>query len=206
MKYLARFSIVVIAAFILAATATPAQAASMKTANFISHFEGFSPCPYNDPAGHATIGYGHLLHYGKVTRKDRLTIPCLSKRQGRKLLRSDLRYYQSEVVQRIKGARVTAPMMTALVSFAYNLGPGLLDQRESNGFTRRTRIASHVVRGNYRIAVRQMRIYDGVIANGQRYELPGLTRRRNTEAALFMRGVRQMASCKPQSCPGRVVR
>lgn len=60
-------------AFSLLRPLLPAQAdaVSMKTTRFVATFEGFLTCPYNDPAGHATIGYGHLLHYGGVTKKDR---------------------------------------------------------------------------------------------------------------------------------------
>lgn len=30
----------------------------------IKHFEGYSPYPYRDAAGHWTIGYGHLMQKG----------------------------------------------------------------------------------------------------------------------------------------------
>ena len=39
-------------------------------AAFIGAFEGLRLTPYNDAAGHATVGYGHLLHYGPVTQHD----------------------------------------------------------------------------------------------------------------------------------------
>ena len=35
-------------------------------AELIARFEGFVARPYNDAAGHATIGFGHLLHRGPV--------------------------------------------------------------------------------------------------------------------------------------------
>jgi len=39
--------------------------------DLICHYEGMRLEPYNCPAGHATIGYGHLLHKGPVTDEDR---------------------------------------------------------------------------------------------------------------------------------------
>ncbi len=44
---------------------------SKQGAHLIASFEGFVPTPYNDAANNATIGYGHLLHYGPVTEADR---------------------------------------------------------------------------------------------------------------------------------------
>jgi GH24 family phage-related lysozyme (muramidase) len=198
--------IVVLALGALALTASSAAAVSQQTTRFVAGFEGFYPCPYNDPAGHATIGYGHLLHYGKVTKADRRKWGCISKREGLALLRSDLEYFQDELLARIPGVKVTPKMVTALTSFTFNLGPGMLDYRPSNGFTRTTKIAWHLREGHYRTAARQMRIYDGVIVDGKRYELAGLTRRRNAEYRLMRTGTRVINSCKKPSCPIRVIR
>ena len=87
------------------------HAVSMTTTKFVADFEGFVSCPYADPAGHATIGYGHLLHYGPPTRADRRKWGCISKARALKLLKSDLRETEQEVFARIKGAKVTAPMI-----------------------------------------------------------------------------------------------
>jgi GH24 family phage-related lysozyme (muramidase) len=38
--------------------------------HLIAGFEGFVDRPYNDSAGNATIGYGHLIHRGPVTLAD----------------------------------------------------------------------------------------------------------------------------------------
>jgi len=35
---------------------------SAKGAALIGKHEGFEPRPYNDPTGHCTVGYGHLIH------------------------------------------------------------------------------------------------------------------------------------------------
>ena len=39
---------------------------SVKGAAFIGHFEGFRGDLYNDPVGHCTIGFGHLVHHGPI--------------------------------------------------------------------------------------------------------------------------------------------
>ena len=75
---------------LLLGLSAPADAVTMRTTNFVAYFEGFLSCPYDDPAGHATIGYGHLLHLGAPTKKDKRKWGCISNARGLKLLRKDL--------------------------------------------------------------------------------------------------------------------
>ncbi len=63
---------------------------------FIEHFEGYYATPYNDPANHATVGIGHLLHYGPVTQADRNKWN-LSKREALDLLKKDIVKYEDAV-------------------------------------------------------------------------------------------------------------
>ena len=161
----------------------PAQAGAVtaQTARFVAGFEGFVSCPYADPAGHATIGYGHLLHYGPPTRADRRKWGCLTQAQALRLLRQDLRETEIEVFDRIRGAKVNAPMVTALTSFAFNLGAGYLDFVAKRGSRPATNIGRAIRVGKYRRAARQMLYFDGVIVGGKRYELEGLQIRRRKE-------------------------
>lgn len=183
--------------------ATPAGAVSKATAEFIAAFEGYYARPYNDPAGFATVGYGHLLGYRSVSAADRKGVwvsgqnrpGYLSQAEAMRLLRTDLRKYEAQVYDRIGRAKVNGPIMTALTSFTFNLGAGYLDFRKSNGFTRQTNVAWHIRKGNYLTAARQMKIFDGVISGGKRYVLAGLTRRRNDEFKLMLRGIRQLGKC-----------
>jgi GH24 family phage-related lysozyme (muramidase) len=187
----------------LLALAPTASAVTRATTDFIAEFEGVCLTPCNDPVGYATIGHGHLIAYRAVNKSDRKRVWVANqKRPGRltpgeakRLLRKDLKSYEAAVLQRIKGVRVTAPMMTALTSFAFNLGPGYLDLKRSNGFTRQTNVAGKLRRGRYYKAARDMRIYDGVIQGGKRIVLAGLTRRRNDEFRLMVRGIRQLEKC-----------
>jgi GH24 family phage-related lysozyme (muramidase) len=198
-----RLTIAFLVALGMLIPASPAGAVSKSTAEFIAGFEGYYGKPYNDPAGFATVGYGHLLGYRPVSASDRKDIwvrgqkkpGYLSQVEAMRLLRTDLAKYEAQVFQRIGKARVTGPMVTALTSFTFNLGAGYLDFRKSNGFTRQTNIAWHVRKGNYLTAARQMRIFDGVISGGKRYVLAGLTRRRNDEFQLMIKGIRQLGKC-----------
>jgi GH24 family phage-related lysozyme (muramidase) len=175
----------------------PAQAGAVtaQTARFVAGFEGFVSCPYADPAGHATIGYGHLLHYGPPTRADRRKWGCLTQAQALRLLRQDLRETEIEVFDRIRGAKVNAPMVTALTSFAFNLGAGYLDFVAKRGSRPATNIGRAIRVGKYRRAARQMLYFDGVIVGGKRYELEGLQIRRRKEYRLMIRGIHQLRAC-----------
>ncbi len=183
------------------------QAVTAATTRFVAEFEGFVSCPYADPAGHATIGYGHLLHYGPPTRADRRKWGCLTRAQGLRLLRKDLAGYEAEVFERVPRAKVNALMVQALTSFAFNLGPGYLDFVPRRGKRPATNISRNLRIGRYWLAARQMLHFDGVIVGGKRYVLKGLTIRRRKEYRVMIRGIRKFrscaASCKGSSDPGK---
>ncbi len=181
-----------------------ADAVSSFTTKFVASFEGFSSCVYADPAGHATIGYGRLLHYGPPTKKDRKKWGCITETRAQKMLRKDLATYEAEVLARIRGARVTPRIMTALTSFAFNLGPGALDFLPARGKGSDTNIAWHVRQGNYRRAGKEMLLFDGIIVDGKRFELEGLQIRRRKEFRLMVKDLPKLKKCG-KSCPGRVV-
>lgn len=190
---------------VLLGFAAEARGATQFTLKFIGDFEGFYSKPYNDPAGFATVGYGHLIAYRPVNASDSRRIWVkgqkrrgqLTKSEGLRLLRKDLKGYESAIFDRIGNATVSPLMMTALTSFTFNLGPGYLDFKpkvKRFGLSA-TNIAKNVRRGKYRRAAKQMRQYDGVVSGGTRYVLPGLTRRRNAEYRLMIKGIDQLASC-----------
>jgi GH24 family phage-related lysozyme (muramidase) len=162
-----------------------------KTVKYNAYWEG-GPflVPYNDPAGHATIGYGHLLHLGPVTRKDRLRWGKITKKRALQLLRQDLRSSEQSIKERVK-VRLTDPMWTALISYTFNLGPGYLDYVDGSK-TPRTYVAAQLNKGNYLTAARQMRIYNGAYIGNKRVVLAGLKRRRNSEFRLMVKGIKQL--------------
>lgn len=141
---------------------------------FIARFEGFVARPYNDAAGHATIGYGHLLHLGPVTVRDRIRYPLgLTKGAALKLLRTDAAKAEAGVNAALKVGVVQA-QFDALVSFAFNCGVGALQNstllQDINGGARPPAIRADFMRWNH--------------AGGR--VVPGLTRRRQAEADLFL--------------------
>lgn len=140
--------------------------------NLIKSFEGFFPEPYNDPAGHATIGYGRLLHYGPVTAADRKRWGRITEKTAEAMLAHDLERNYAPAVRGL-GVGIRQGEGDAALSMAYNLGPGVL----GTGFT----FGRQLRKGRYRSAAASMMLY--VKAGGQ--TLPGLVRRRRAERKLF---------------------
>lgn len=145
----------------------PQEATSVSEAGarFIGEFEGYRGHPYQDVVGVWTIGYGHTEGVGPHT-------PAITQSQAEKLLRSDLNHKYAPPVVALP-MKFTQNQLDALVSFVYNLGPGVLKDR-----TLSAALKAHDVKaiGNALLA------YDH--AGGK--ALPGLTRRREAERKLFV--------------------
>jgi GH24 family phage-related lysozyme (muramidase) len=91
--------------------------------------EGVRRFAYNDSAGHATFGVGHLLHLGPVTAADRArwgtSARPLSMKVVDTVLQADLVKYERAVRDALHGvAGVTQAMLNACVSLAFNIGTG----------------------------------------------------------------------------------
>lgn len=85
--------------------------------------EGLRLAPYNDSAGHATIGVGHLIHHGPVTAADRARYRGFTRADALEVLRQDVRRFEAAV----DGALRRLPLQgqfDAMVSLAFNIGPG----------------------------------------------------------------------------------
>jgi lysozyme len=141
--------------------------------SLIASFEGWRGDLYDDVAGNATIGYGHLVHAGPVTAADRGG-PYgngITQAQGLALLHGDA----ARMVEAVRSS-VTVPLtqdqFDALVSFTYNVGAGAFE-----GST----LLRLLNAGDYAGARAQFAVWDK--AGGQ--VVPGLVRRRAAEAALF---------------------
>ncbi len=149
---------------------------SRRGLEFIGAWEGYRARPYNDAAGHATIGYGHLMHYGPVTGWDRLRYPRgLSVPAALKLLHQDVAKAEW-AVNAYLGVGVVMAQFDALVSFAYNCGGGAL-------------LHSSLLRDINRGAPPAVIRADFLMWNhAGGIVLDGLTRRRQQEADMFLRG------------------
>lgn len=139
--------------------------------NLVAHFEGFFSCPYNDPVGYATIGFGHLIGYRRVTQADRRRWGCLTRPQAKALLRKDLKASANEVRRLVK-VPLNRRQFSALVSFTFNCGSGALA-----GSTLLRKLNA----GNYRAVPAELNKW--VWAGGR--ILPGLVTRRRREGRMF---------------------
>lgn len=145
----------------------------MFAAAFIAAFEGFSATPYYDTIAHVwTIGYGETRRVGPHT-------PRWTRRQALRHLVARLNGEYGAAVNGL-GVPLTRLQRVALVSLAYNVGAGVLD--ESTGLGRALRAR------RWRDVPAEILKWDkgGVPLR----PVPGLTRRRKAEAALFRRGTR----------------
>jgi lysozyme len=137
----------------------------------VASFEGFRSCPYQDAVGVWTIGYGE-------TRGISRTTACISRSRALQKLRARLnRDYLSPVLRLAKAIDLdlTQNQADALGSLSYNTGPGVFERGRTMGDAMRSK--------NKRRIADAFLAYDK--AGGR--TLPGLTRRRRAERALFLR-------------------
>lgn len=130
--------------------------------NLIKQFEGCRLKAYKCPAGVWTIGYGHT-----VGVKAGQTI---TQAQADKMLVEDVERFEKNVNKYYEKYRWSQNEFDALVSFAFNLGS--IDQLTAGGTRSR------------KVIVEKMLQYNK--AGGK--VLAGLTRRRQAERELFLKG------------------
>lgn len=131
----------------------------------IKEFEGLRLVAYKCPAGVYTIGYGHTRGVRAGQR--------ISKKQAEDMLLSDL----EPVERHISGLnlQLTQSQFDALVSFAFNLGTGALD---NSTLLKR-------IRANESVKAIQFEFRKWIYAD--RKKLKGLEKRREWEATLWAR-------------------
>ena len=145
---------------------------SDKGLSLIKSFEGFRAKPYKCPAGVPTIGYGATYYPDgrRVTMQDK----PVSEADATAMLRSMLASYEAGVSRYVL-VPVTQGQFDALVSFAYNLGLSAL-------------------KSSTLLRLLNLRDYAGAAAQFGRWNraggkvLPGLTRRREAERVMFLKG------------------
>ena len=139
---------------------------------FIGRWEGFRGNLYNDPLGHCTIGFGHLVHRGNCDGSEPARFKRgVTRRRGLKLLRNDIADYQSAINDLVQVA-LNQHQFDALVSFAYNVGTG--------AFATST-LLRKLNRSDYQSVRSELMRW----TNGG---LPGLVSRRRAEGELFRDG------------------
>lgn len=92
--------------------------------DFLKNYEAFSPVLYdNDGSKNTTIGYGHLVHKGKIDNREseKPFKKGLTKEDADKLFSKDIRKYIAIVNKNIT-VPISQNQFDALVSLTYNLG------------------------------------------------------------------------------------
>jgi GH24 family phage-related lysozyme (muramidase) len=135
--------------------------------DLIKRFEGFSPTVYVCPAGHPTIGYGHVV---RLHEREQFT-SGITTEQAEALLRQDVQAAERAVL-RLISVPLTDGQFDALVSFTFNLGAGVLQ---------RSTLRRKVNRGDHANVPAEFRKW--VWAGGRKLE--GLVKRREAEAILY---------------------
>jgi GH24 family phage-related lysozyme (muramidase) len=143
---------------------------------FVAYFEGFpnDGKPYNDPVGHCTIGFGHLIHLGNCNAFDHQKWGQLTEKEAKQLLRQDLQEF-AKGVQKLTTLwpQLDQHERDALISFAFNVGLGAYGD---------STLLKKLNRGDKRGAADEFPRW--VYASGQK--LPGLVRRREAERKMFL--------------------
>jgi lysozyme len=137
--------------------------------DIIKEFEGFRSKAYLCPAGVWTIGYGHTSAAGAPEVREGMTI---SRAEGERILKADLKTFEAFVREAIR-VELTPAQYSACVSLCYNIGGGAF---------KRSSVARFCNKREWRNAADAFALWNK--AGGK--VLPGLTRRRAAEAALFM--------------------
>ena len=143
---------------------------SDKAIEMLCHHEGVRKKPYQDCIGLWTVGVGHLIGDGKSLPPE--WNKTLTLEEVHALLKKDLVRFESWVC-RLCPVNLTQPRFDALVSFAFNLGPGGL-QRSS--------IRMKHNRGEFESAANGFLLYTKAGAK----VFQGLVNRRKDERAVYL--------------------
>ena len=148
---------------------------------FIAGFEGFVGSLYNDPVGHCTVGFGHLLHLGNCDGRasEQRFRNGLTRDEGLALLRQDAARFEASI-RRLITVPLAQHQFDALVSWAFNVGIG--DAR--SGVTG-SDLRKLINAGDYASVPHQLSRWNragGVV-------LRGLVERRRREGLLFSEGL-----------------
>lgn len=135
----------------------------------IKQFEGFRAQAYICPAGVLTIGYGST---GKHVKRGQV----ITEAEATALLIKDAARFERAV--HALGLKLTQNQFDALVSLAFNIGTG--------NFASST-LVKRLKAGDMAGAAAQFAVWNKARVKGVLIALPGLTRRRTAEAALFVK-------------------
>ena len=152
----------------------PSQKISNRGLELIVAHEGIILNLYNCPANHATIGVGHLVHYGPIEGSESEEFKRgITKERAMELLRSDVATAE-DTVNRLVKVPLNQNQFDALVSFVFNIG--------ETQFTSST-LSRKLNQGDYNSVPSELSRW----VNGGGRKLPGLVNRRRDEGNLFVK-------------------
>lgn len=156
--------------------------------DLIKEFEGYLKqigggrvVPYRCPAGVPTIGWGTTFYPGG--RKVSMADPAIDQAYATECLAYELRGNERDVDAMTAGVRWNDPMRGAVISFVYNVGSGAY---------RASTLRKKILAGQWNDVPREFAKWN----KGGGRVLAGLTRRRTSEASMFMRGVKDLETGK----------
>lgn len=155
------------------------------TIAMIKHHEGVRMKPYRCPAMLWTIGVGHVMYpeQGNLPPDGRKAFQLrpednrvFTKEEVDSILEADLQRFISAVI-RLCPSNLNENRLGALVSFAFNLGPGVLQ---------RSTLRQKHNRGDFEGAAEEFMKYTKARTKKGLEVLPGLLKRRTDERALYL--------------------
>ena len=159
-------------------------------ARFVAKWEGFLPTAYLDTIASPdvwTIGYGHTHYAGPPTVRPGMVV---TEAEARRILAEDLRG-SARAVDRMAtelGAKLTVRQRIALISGAFNCGPGILEDED---------VRREIRAGNWKRAGRQWE--DWCHAGG--VVVQGLLNRRREEAWMMTHSAQPRRHRVPATLP-----
>ena len=167
----------------------------MKGIQYIIDWEAYYKKVYNDDVGHATIGYGSLLHRGNYNLKDLFRFPNgVSKEQAFTMLLDELQIKELAVSKALEThkIKVTQQQWDAIMAFVYNLGEGKITNGLTTGGSRSSMANSLLYNlDNATIMTATFMKYTWAKDDKSKksIQLRGLIKRRGKEADIFVYGV-----------------
>ncbi len=138
----------------------------------------------NDGAGNTTIGYGHLVHLGRINGSEPEEFKNgITGARADDLFREDLGKAEKPINDLV-GVPLTQHQFDALVSLVFNIGS---DNFKDSTLLKMLNGGSSRHTGDYLGAAGQFRVWRDVRINGHLQSSPGLKSRRREEETLFSR-------------------
>jgi RHS repeat-associated protein len=154
---------------------------SDKGIKFIKDYEKLEKKLYDDAADNATIGYGHLVHKGKVgtdadAEKDYKD--GIDEDKATELLKTDLKDIAEKAVKDNVTVDLSQNEFDGLVAFSYNVGGAAFKSSTLLKNVNSGTATAETITSNFKA-------WNKITKDGKKVESAGLTKRRGQEAAIY---------------------